>query len=180
MFLIQFFWKSMREREKTNKPPKDKHSSSTEETWKCDSGIIDIIDFIPKSRLFDVHGLPSHSQREKYCLITWPERKQHALGGMYAAKYLLCLLLTTTNRFPVPVEHKKSRKFQTSLLSKYPWLVYSPQNYGGFCLPGVLFTPSKRNNGQLVFRPLKNWTQATCKSRCDDLISFALTERWIL
>ena len=23
-------------------------------------------------------GLPSHSQREKYCLVTWPERKQHS------------------------------------------------------------------------------------------------------
>ena len=35
----------MREREK--KPTKNKHSSSTEETWKCDGGIIDITDFIP-------------------------------------------------------------------------------------------------------------------------------------
>ena len=55
------------------------------------------------------------------------------------------------------------RSFQLQWLQSFPWLVYSKQTDGGFCLPCVLFAPSVyhgSNPGVLVTRPLTNFKKA--------------------
>ena len=55
------------------------------------------------------------------------------------------------------------RSFQLQWLQSFPWLVYSKQTDGGFCLPCVLFAPSGyhgSNPGVLVTRPLTNFKKA--------------------
>ena len=55
------------------------------------------------------------------------------------------------------------RSFQYSWLVKYPWLRYSEQDNGGYCLPCVLFARStnlRSDPGMLVKNPLPNFQKA--------------------
>ena len=55
------------------------------------------------------------------------------------------------------------RSFQYSWLTKYPWLKYSEQDNGGYCLPCVLFSRSgslRADPGVLVSNPLTNFRKA--------------------
>ena len=55
------------------------------------------------------------------------------------------------------------RSFQHSWMMKYPWLKYSKQNDGGYCLPCILFSRSASHNadpGVLVTNPLTNFRKA--------------------
>lgn len=57
----------------------------------------------------------------------------------------------------------KGRSFQQRWLENFPWLVYSRQDNGGYCLPCVLFTISGyhgSNPGILVSRPLTAFNKA--------------------
>ena len=72
---------------------------------------------------------------------------------------VMCRLLHT-NHFQLSVDYKfpkgaSGRSFQYQWLQSFPWLVYSKQEDGGFCLPCVLFTPAGcrgSNPGVLVSR----------------------------
>ena len=60
-------------------------------------------------------------------------------------------------------EHANGRSFQFRWLQWYPWLVYSKQENGGFCLPRVLFALSVYHGsdpGLLVSRPLTMFAKA--------------------
>ena len=55
------------------------------------------------------------------------------------------------------------RSFQHRWLQIFPWLVYSKQENGGYCLPCVLFAPTGyrgSNPGVLVNRPLTTFSKA--------------------
>jgi hypothetical protein len=73
-----------------------------------------------------------------------------------------------TNHFrPTPDYHfpkgAKGRSFQHRWLQVFPWLVYSKQENGGYCLPCALFTPmgyQGSNPGILVSRPLVTFGKA--------------------
>ena len=55
------------------------------------------------------------------------------------------------------------RSFQHQWLMKYPWLKYSEQENGGYCLPCVLFYRSeslRSDPGVLVKNPLSNFKKA--------------------
>ena len=73
-----------------------------------------------------------------------------------------------TNHFQPSVDYKfpkgsSGRSFQYQWLQSFPWLVYSKQEDGGFCLPCVLFTPAGyrgSNPGILVSRPLTLFKKA--------------------
>ena len=51
---------------------------------------------------------------------------------------------------------KPRRKFCTSWLTKYPWMVYSYIMSGAYCLPCALFALWKHQRGQLVVKPFQN------------------------
>ena len=60
-------------------------------------------------------------------------------------------------------KHANGRSFQFQWLQRYPWLVYSRQENGGFCLPCVLFASSGYHGsdpGVLVSRPLTTFGKA--------------------
>jgi len=61
--------------------------------------------------------------------------------------------------FPSIYSHGKNRKFGTSWLEKYPWLLYSPKLDAVFCGPCSLLLPvsKRRDKGLLVNRPFSNW-----------------------
>ena len=55
------------------------------------------------------------------------------------------------------------RSFKHKWLQKYPWLVYSKQKNGGFCLPCALFAASAYHSsdpGVLVNHPITNFKKA--------------------
>ena len=65
--------------------------------------------------------------------------------------------------FPVVLESGKKRKFQSSWLQRFPWLVYSAEKAGGFCKFCVLFAPEAVRNqklGRLVSGPLNRYKDA--------------------
>ena len=65
-----------------------------------------------------------------------------------------------THVFP---RSSNGRCFQHRWLHRYPWLVYSKNENGGFCLPCVLFSRGgnlRSDPGILVQRPLTNFTKA--------------------
>ena len=68
--------------------------------------------------------------------------------------------------FPIRVICKKTRKFNLSWLSLFPWLAYSRRSDGAFCLPCVLFGRRIGKNSlklqRLVFSPFTDWSCA-CK-----------------
>ena len=60
-------------------------------------------------------------------------------------------------------KHTDGRSFQFQWLQRYPWLVYSRQENGGFCLPCVLFATSGYRGSDpcvLVSRPLTTFGKA--------------------
>ena len=60
-------------------------------------------------------------------------------------------------------KNANGRMFQHRWLLTYPWLAYSKQEDGGFCLPCVAFSPSGYRGtspGVLVSRPLTQFTKA--------------------
>ena len=65
--------------------------------------------------------------------------------------------------YPFP-KGSTGRSFQFQWLQSFPWLVYSKQADGGFCLPCVLFAPGHgyhgSNPGVLGCRPLTNFRKA--------------------
>ena len=66
--------------------------------------------------------------------------------------------------FPARIFQGIARHFQHSWLTKYPGLVYSASEDGGFCKYCVLFTSceaSVKELGVLVNRPLTNFKKAT-------------------
>ena len=61
------------------------------------------------------------------------------------------------------LKHTDGHSFQFQWLQRYPWLVYSRQENGGFCLPCVLFATSVyrgSDRGVLVIRPLTTFGKA--------------------
>ena len=73
-----------------------------------------------------------------------------------------------TNHFQLPVDYNfpkgpSGRSFQPQWLQFFPWLVYSKQEDGGFCLPFVLFASigyRGSSPGVLVSRPLSTFKKA--------------------
>ena len=73
-----------------------------------------------------------------------------------------------TNHFQPPVDYTfpkgdSGRSFQRQWLQSFPWLVYSKQEDGGFCLPCILFASvgyRGSNPGVLVSRPLTVFKKA--------------------
>ena len=59
-----------------------------------------------------------------------------------------------------PDVHYGGRSFQHSWLMKYPWLKYSKQNDGGYCLPCISCTNHNADPGVLVTNLLKNFRKA--------------------
>ena len=62
--------------------------------------------------------------------------------------------------FPKTEMNKCKRSFRHQWLTTYPWLVYSKEVDGGFCLPCVLFA-TKENLGVLVNTPFRRWTKVS-------------------
>ena len=73
-----------------------------------------------------------------------------------------------TNHFHPPPDYnfprgEKGRTFQYRWLQSFPWLVYSKQKNGGYCLPCVVFASTGyqgSNPGVLVSRPLTAFNKA--------------------
>ena len=66
----------------------------------------------------------------------------------------------TSSRFPKSTSTGQS--FQYRWLTQFPWLVYSKQVNGGFCLPCIIFASSGYRGsdpGILVSRPLTSFTK---------------------
>lgn len=63
------------------------------------------------------------------------------------------------NALPSTFSYGANRKFQTSWLSKYPWLLYSPKLDGVFCGPCALLLSieKRKDKGLLVNKPFSNW-----------------------
>ena len=53
-----------------------------------------------------------------------------------------------------------NRSFQRSWQQRYPWLVYTKECDGGFCLPCVLFA-IRKSLGTLVTTPFNRWTKVS-------------------
>ena len=70
----------------------------------------------------------------------------------------------STFLFPKTKESGRNRRFNSSWLQDFPWLVYSRYLDGAFCLPCVLFARQCGRNSakldKLVKSPLPFWTTA--------------------
>lgn len=64
-------------------------------------------------------------------------------------------------QFPSTYMNKCNRSFQHKWLTKYPWLVYSPELDGGFCLPCFFFATNRSTKGVLVNSAFTRWTKVT-------------------
>lgn len=66
--------------------------------------------------------------------------------------------------YSFPKSPNDGRSFKYSWLTTFPWLVYSKQENGGFCLPCVLFSSTTVYHGSkpgiLVSKPLTNFKKA--------------------
>lgn len=60
--------------------------------------------------------------------------------------------------FPRVLMNGCYRSFQRGWLEKYPWLVYSKECNGGFCLPCIFFS-TREKVGALVNTPFTRWTK---------------------
>jgi hypothetical protein len=60
--------------------------------------------------------------------------------------------------FPRTYMNNCNRAFRHQWLTTYPWLFYSKEVDGGFCLPCVLFA-TKEKLGVLVNTPFTRWTK---------------------
>ena len=91
------------------------------------------------------------------------------------ASFVDCTHLTAERKYNLVSNHFKpsvdfafprsssGRTFQYRWLTQFPWLVYSKQENGGFCLPCVIFASSGYRGsdpGVLVNRPLTAFTKA--------------------
>ena len=91
------------------------------------------------------------------------------------ASFVGCKFLSAESKYNLVSNHFKpsidfafpkssnGRTFQYRWLMQFPWLVYSKQENGGFCLPCVLFASSGYRGsdpGVLVNRPLTVFTKA--------------------
>ncbi len=74
---------------------------------------------------------------------------------------------SSSYNFPQHVYQQVKRRFNIRWLSVYPWLAYSKELDGAFCLPCVLFGKQTGHNGfkldKLYRSPLTNWVSATTK-----------------
>jgi len=68
---------------------------------------------------------------------------------------------TKEYQYPSTYMNKCNRSFQESWLTKYPWLVYSPNLDGGFCLPCFLFINDRSGKRILVNSPFTRWTKVS-------------------
>ena len=78
------------------------------------------------------------------------------------AKYsLLCHHISPPNILPTTYSGGCNRKFNTTWLTKYPFLLYSPKLDGVFCRPCSLFLSSdkRKDKGLLVNRSYSNWSK---------------------
>ena len=69
--------------------------------------------------------------------------------------------------FPKTTKSGRKRRFNSSWLQDFPWLVYSRYLDGTFCLPCILFARQCGCNSakldKLVKSPLTFWTTAFCR-----------------
>ena len=62
--------------------------------------------------------------------------------------------------FPKVSTNGYNRSFQRSWQQRYPWLVYSEEFDGGFCLPCIFFA-TRENLGTLIKAPFNRWTKVS-------------------
>ncbi len=74
---------------------------------------------------------------------------------------LLCHHIAPPNILPSTYSRGCNRKFNTTWLTKYPFLLYSPKLDGVFCGPCSLFLSSdkRKDKGLLVNRSFSNWSK---------------------
>ena len=74
---------------------------------------------------------------------------------------LLCHHIAPPNILPTTYSGGCNRKFNTTWLTKYPFLLYSPKLDGVFCRPCSLFLSSdkRKDKGLLVNRSYSNWSK---------------------
>lgn len=63
-------------------------------------------------------------------------------------------------KYPAKEEYGKKRSFQHAWIGQFPWLCYSIEENGGYCVHCVLFAKRHFNLGQLVTSPMTNFTRA--------------------
>lgn len=120
--------------------------------------------FFPCSSSEECLSAPAPKQARVSCEEACPEDVANAGTNMSdAGKYQLLISHFKPGpdyRFPRGVH---GRSFQYRWLQVFPWLVYSKQANGGFCLPCVLFATDGYNQstpGVLVHRPLVAFAKA--------------------
>ena len=74
---------------------------------------------------------------------------------------LLCHHIAPPNTLPTTYSRGCNRKFNTTWLTKYPFLLYSPKLDGVFCGPCSLLLSSdkRKDKGLLVNRSYSNWSK---------------------
>ena len=79
-------------------------------------------------------------------------------GSKYS---LLFQHVSPPDTLPQTYSHGCNRKFNTSLLEKFPWLRHSPTLDGVFCGACALFLDEdkRKDNGALVNKPFSNWVK---------------------
>ena len=99
-------------------------------------------------------------QLEEYSLVIYPRRrciqKEHYVPSSSDQ-------LVTQNVVKGKQKKSKTLTFQRAWLQRYPWLVYSPSQRGGFCKYCVLFPSSTLGSGSLVTKCFNNLKKATGK-----------------
>ena len=106
-----------------------------------------------------------------------PAKRHHVMNCRDVADYVgSTISVSDSDKYQLRVNHFKptsdfkfpksanGRSFQFRWLHLYPWLAYSKQKNGGFCIPCVLFaTRASRHQsdpGVLVQRPLTQFSKA--------------------
>lgn len=90
---------------------------------------------------------------EKECLKGIPASERYSILTQH-------IKVENVQSFPKVYMNGCNRHFKPEWTKLYPWLVYSPHDDGGFCLPCVLFA-SKDNLGILVNTPFTRWTKVS-------------------
>ena len=103
----------------------------------------------------DIHDISHYSNLNiRSCMPD--STKYHLLKNVFHPEY--------SYMFPTKLEYNKNRAFQYAWLQKFPWLVYSVEVNGGFCINCILFGQvtdgSASDLGVLTSRPLVNFTKA--------------------
>ena len=164
MSLLKFFQKQIPVSDAEEAPASTAGESSSlvslEESDKpSDSESVDDID---ESRSVDESCIPPAAKRVP---LTLCDDVASYIGASIPADSKYQLL---TNHFKPGVDYKfpksvSGRAFQYRWLQLYPWLVYSKQENGGYCLPCVLFASCgyhRSDPGILVRRPLISFPKA--------------------